>query len=110
MSNYYQTILNKHGLTLKKCFGQNFIFDDDFLDELVSRAGVTENDVVVEIGCGIGTLTRALLKKAKKVIGFEIDTRLKPILEDLMQENKNLTINFTDIMKENLAQLEKNIG
>lgn len=110
MISYYQTLLNKHGLTLKKCFGQNFIFDDEFLDELVARAGVTEKDVVVEIGCGAGTLTRALLKKAKRVIGYEIDTRLKPILEDLMHENPNLTVNFTDVMKENLTLLENSIG
>ncbi len=110
MQNSYKSILSEHSLTLKKCFGQNFIFDMDYLDRLVSLAGVTGSDTVIEIGCGAGTLTRSLAKKAKRVIGYEIDTRLKPILDDVMKDHKNVTINFMDIMKENLSSLEKKVG
>ena len=78
-------ILRKHNLTLKKAFGQNFLTDVNLLDEIVEKAGVTENDVVLEIGCGAGALTRALAKKAKKVVGYEIDTRLKPVLEEMLE-------------------------
>lgn len=110
MQNSYKSILSEHSLTLKKCFGQNFIFDIEYLDRLVSLAGVTESDTVIEIGCGAGTLTRSLAKKAKRVIGYEIDTRLKPILDDVIKDHKNVTINYMDIMKENLLSLEKKIG
>ena len=110
MQNSYKSILSKHGLTLKKCFGQNFIFDMDYLDRLVDLAGVTSSDTVIEIGCGAGTLTRSIAKKAKRVIGYEIDTRLKPILDDVVADCKNVTINYMDIMKENLSSLEKKVG
>ena len=110
MQNSYKSILSKHSLTLKKCFGQNFIFDIEYLDRLVENAGVTEDDTVIEIGCGAGTLTRSIAKRAKRVVGYEIDTRLKPILDEVKQDHKNVTINFMDIMKENISALEKKIG
>jgi mannose-6-phosphate isomerase-like protein (cupin superfamily) len=110
MQNSYKSILLKHNLVLKKCFGQNFIFDEEYLDKLVEKAGVSNLDTVVEIGCGAGTLTRSIAKKAKRVIGYEIDTRLKPILDDVCKEHKNVSINYLDIMKENISALEKRIG
>ena len=82
----------------------------EYLDRLVELAGVSENDTVIEIGCGAGTLTRSIAKRAKKVIGYEIDTRLKPILDEVMLDHKNVSINFMDIMKENITALEKKIG
>ena len=67
------TILRKHGFSFKKQFGQNFISDTNLLENIVALAGIGKRDTVVEIGCGAGTLTRALAAAAGKVIGFEID-------------------------------------
>ncbi len=103
-------ILRKHNLTLKKAFGQNFLTDVNLLDEIVEKAGVTENDVVLEIGCGAGALTRALAKKAKKVVGYEIDTRLKPVLEETLAEFNNVEIVFSDVMKEKISDVENKLG
>ena len=103
-------ILRKHNLTLKKAFGQNFLTDVDLLDEIVKKAGVTENDVVLEIGCGAGALTRALAKKAKKVVGYEIDTRLKPVLEETLAEFNNVEIVFSDVMKQKISDVENKLG
>lgn len=103
-------ILRKHNLTLKKAFGQNFLTDVDLLDEIVEKAGVTENDVVLEIGCGAGALTRALAKKAKKVVGYEIDTRLKPVLEETLAEFNNVEIVFSDVMKQKISDVENKLG
>ena len=103
-------ILAKHNLTLKKAFGQNFLTDESLLDDIVLKAGVTDKDTVLEIGCGAGALTAALAKKAKKVIGYEIDTRLKPVLNDTVGEYNNVEIVFSDIMKQNLNDVEKKLG
>lgn len=103
-------ILRKHNLTLKKAFGQNFLTDVNLLDEIVEKAGVTENDVVLEIGCGAGALTRALAKKAKKVVGYEIDTRLKPVLEETLAEFNNVEIVFSDVMKQKISDVENKLG
>ena len=103
-------LLAEHKLTLKKAFGQNFLTDENLLGEIVEKAGVTENDTVLEIGCGAGALTRELVKKAKKVIGYEIDGRLAPILKETVGEFNNAEIIFKDVMKESLVDLEKSLG
>ena len=77
-------ILNKNGFRFNKRFGQNFLTDPVLLDDIVAKSGITENDTVVEVGCGGGTLTAAIAKKAKRVIGFEIDTNLKPVLAETL--------------------------
>ncbi len=105
-----KAILFKHNLTLKKAFGQNFLTDLSLLDQIVDKAEVGENDVVLEIGCGAGALTKSLSKKVKKVIGYEIDTRLKPVLKDVLEENKNVEIVFNDIMKVSVEDVEKKLG
>lgn len=105
-----RAILLKHNLTLKKAFGQNFLTDTSLLEQIVEKAGVTNDDVVLEIGCGAGALTNALAKKAKKVVGYEIDTRLKPVLKDTLSEYKNVEIIFQDVMKESLEEIEKKLG
>ena len=69
-------VLLKNGFHFNKRFGQNFLTDTNLLRSIVDKAGITENDTVVEIGVGGGTLTRAIAEKAKRVIGFEIDTKL----------------------------------
>ena len=110
MEQNLKVLLYKHGVTLKKAFGQNFLTDESLLDEIVEKAGVTEKDVALEIGCGAGALTRALAKKAKKVIGYEIDKTLKPILEETTGEFNNVKIIFNDVMKSKVSETEKEIG
>lgn len=110
MEKKLKTILNEHGLTLKKAFGQNFLTDNLLLDEIVEKAGVTSSDTVLEIGCGAGALTKALCRKAKKVIGYEIDLRLKPVLSDVLSDFNNVEIVFNDVMKERLEDVEKKLG
>ncbi|MBR5192713.1 MAG: ribosomal RNA small subunit methyltransferase A [Clostridia bacterium] len=110
MENNVKNILYKNGFSFKKAFGQNFILDTELLSNIVKKAGVTEKDVVLEIGCGAGTLTKELSKSAKKVFGYEIDTKLKPILEETLKDCSNTKIVFKDVMKENLKELEKQIG
>ena len=109
MDNLRQ-ILAKHNLSLKKAFGQNFLSDQSLLSEIVQKAQVNSDDIVLEIGCGAGTLTRELAKKAKKVVGYEIDTRLKPVLSETLEDFNNVEIVFSDIMKVSLEEIEKKLG
>ncbi len=110
MEKTLKSILIKHGFTFKKAFGQNFLTDEALLGEIVEKAGVTENDTVLEIGCGAGALTRQLAKKAKRVVGYEIDTALKPVLSETLEDYQNVEIVFKDVMKENLSELENKLG
>lgn len=110
MEKDLKSLLNKHGFFFKKAYGQNFLTDTSLLDGIVESAGVTDNDTVLEIGCGAGALTRSLAKKAKRVVGYEIDTKLKPVLADVLDGIDNVSIVFKDIMKENLSELETNLG
>ncbi len=105
-----KSILQKHNLSLKKAFGQNFLTDTALLDEIVEKAGVTKDDVVLEIGCGAGALTTALAKKAKKVVGYEIDLRLKPVLNEVLPEFNNVEIVFNDVMKVKFSEIENKLG
>ena len=110
MEKNLKTLLREHGFQLKKAYGQNFLTDTFLLDEIVEKAGVTEQDVVLEIGCGAGALTTALAKKAKKVVGYEIDTKLKPILSQTLSEFNNVEIVFNDVMKSSLEEIENKLG
>ena len=92
-------ILKKHGFTFKKSLGQNFLIDANILNRIVDGAGVNGNVGVIEIGPGIGSLTEALAKKAKKVISFEIDGRLLPILSETLADYPNVEIINNDILK-----------
>ena len=92
-------ILKKHGFTFKKSLGQNFLIDSNILNRIVDGAGVDETVGVIEIGPGIGSLTEALAKKAKKVISFEIDGRLLPILAETLADYNNVEIINNDILK-----------
>ena len=90
-------ILKKHGFTFKKSLGQNFLIDSNILNRIVD--GVDKTVGVIEIGPGIGSLTEALAKKAKKVISFEIDGRLLPILAETLADYNNVEIINNDILK-----------
>jgi len=82
-----------------KRFGQNFIFDKNLLVAIASDAGVTSDDVVVEIGAGAGTLTAALASVAKEVIAYEIDDNLRPVLSHVLGEMPNVRVVYEDFMK-----------
>ncbi|MBQ8426495.1 MAG: ribosomal RNA small subunit methyltransferase A [Clostridia bacterium] len=110
MEKSLKNLLYKHGLVLKKAYGQNFLTDEELLDNIVLNAGVTEDDTVLEIGCGAGALTSALCRRAKKVVGYEIDQRLKPVLKEVLSDYHNVDIVFKDVMKESLSDIEDKLG
>lgn len=110
MENDLKSVLSECGFSFKKRFGQNFITDKNLLASIVTLAGVEENDTVLEIGCGAGTLTRAISEKAKRVVAFEVDTALKPVLERTLAGVDNAEVVFKDFLKVNLLELERDIG
>lgn len=103
-------LLKSYDFKFNKNFGQNFIFDSNLLNAIVSDAGVDKNTTVIEIGTGAGTLTRAIASKAKRVISFEIDRELKPFLEDIFKPYDNIEVRFQDIMKVDLKSFEDDIN
>ena len=103
-------ILKKHGFVFKKNLGQNFLTEGSLLRAIVKDAGVTENDVVVEIGTGAGTLTSAISEKAKWVYTFDVDNALKPVLEETLAGKENVTLNFLDVLKCSDEKLKEIIG
>ena len=92
-------ILIASGFEFKKKFGQNFLTDTNLLNSIVSDAGITNEDEVLEIGVGAGALTQSLCKIAKKVIGIEIDKSLKEIHDITLKDCDNVNIIFNDFMK-----------
>lgn len=97
------------GFTFKKKFGQNFISDGALLNRIVDGAGVKKDTTVIEIGCGAGTLTRALAEKAKYVYGYEIDSSLKPVLSRTLAGVDNAEIIFKDFTRVRIDELEKTL-
>ena len=105
-----RSILQKHGFQFKKQFGQNFISDKNLLDSIVTASGIDGQTTVLEIGCGAGTLTRALAERAKKVYAFDVDVALKPVLAETLAGLENVEVIFRDFTKVNLRELEEEIG
>ena len=105
-----KSILVRHGFQFKKQFGQNFISDTNLLDSIVSASGIDENTTVVEIGCGAGTLTRAIAEKAKRVIAYDVDTALQPVLAETLAGLDNVEVVFRDFTKVNMKELDEEIG
>lgn len=103
-------VLQQNHFSFKKQFGQNFITDVNLLRGIVSDAGVDEQTTVVEIGCGAGTLTRALAERAKMVYGFEIDRDLQPVLAETLRGVNNVQLTFGDFMKADLKAFERTSG
>ena len=105
-------VLNKYGFTFQKKFGQNFLIDPHVLDKIIRAAEITEDDFVLEIGPGMGTMTQYLAYAAREVYAVEIDKSLIPILEDTLSDYDNVTVINEDILKVNIAKLaeEKNGG
>ncbi|MFC5603617.1 16S rRNA (adenine(1518)-N(6)/adenine(1519)-N(6))-dimethyltransferase RsmA [Sporosarcina koreensis] len=98
-------ILEKHGFSFKKSLGQNFLIDPNILRNIVSHAELTEKTGVIEIGPGIGALTEHLARTAGKVVAFEIDGRLLPVLEDTMSPYDNVTIINQDVLEADLNKV-----
>lgn len=105
-----KSVLQKHGFRFKKQFGQNFISDGNLLRSIVAASGITPETTVVEIGCGAGTLTRALAECAKKVYAFDIDRDLQPVLAETLAGLENVEVIFRDFNKLDLPAFEKEIG
>lgn len=105
-------VLNKYGFTFQKKFGQNFLIDPHVLDKIIRAAEITEDDFVLEIGPGMGTMTQYLAYAAREVYAVEIDKSLIPILEDTLSDYDNVTVINEDILKVDIAKLaeEKNGG
>ena len=104
-----RSILEKHGFHFKKQFGQNFISDATLLRAIVEASGITKETTVVEIGCGAGTLTRALAEAAKQVYAFDIDRDLQPVLAETLSGLENVEVIFRDFNKLDLKEFEKEI-
>ncbi|MGN0822725.1 MAG: 16S rRNA (adenine(1518)-N(6)/adenine(1519)-N(6))-dimethyltransferase RsmA [Candidatus Gallimonas sp.] len=105
-----RAVLLRHGFTFKKQFGQNFLTDENLLDAIVRDAGVTEETTALEIGPGAGALTRALSRRAKRVIAYEIDRTLQPVLAETLSGCDNATVVFRDFAKADLGEIERGIG
>lgn len=105
-------ILQKYGFTFQKKFGQNFLIDTHVLDKIIRAAEITKEDLVLEIGPGIGTMTQYLAEAAGRVIAVEIDKNLIPILSDTLSEYDNVTVINDDILKLDIRKLarEENEG
>ncbi len=92
-------ILEKYGFSFKKSLGQNFLIDTNILRNIVHHSHVTEESGAIEIGPGIGALTEQLAKSCQKVVAFEIDQRLLPILADTLSEYDNVKVIHEDVLK-----------
>ncbi len=110
MEKNLKTLLNSHGVHLTKAYGQNFLTDTALLEDIVVQSGIDQNTTVLEIGPGAGALTFAISKRAKRVLAYEIDTRLKPVLEETVGSQSNVEIVFKDVMKEKLSVIEEKLG
>ena len=95
-------VLERHGFTFKKSFGQNFLTDTNILQKIVDTAEIDKNVNVIEIGPGIGALTEFLTENAAEVMAFEIDERLVPILEDTLRDHDNVKVINEDVLKADL--------
>ena len=105
-------VIQKYEFAFQKKFGQNFLIDTHVLDKIISAAEITKDDLVVEIGPGIGTMTQYLACAAREVVAIEIDKMLIPILQDTLSAYDTVTIINEDVLKVDLNKLaeEKNGG
>lgn len=105
-------VLQKYNFNFQKKFGQNFLIDTHVLDKIIAAAQITKDDLVLEIGPGIGTMTQYLCENAREVVAVEIDKNLIPILEDTLSAYDNVSVINGDILKVDINQIvqEKNNG
>ncbi|UJL46473.1 16S rRNA (adenine(1518)-N(6)/adenine(1519)-N(6))-dimethyltransferase RsmA [Virgibacillus sp. NKC19-16] len=98
-------ILNKYTFSFKKSLGQNFLVDANILENIIKHAGIDKGTGVIEVGPGIGALTEQLAIHADRVVAFEIDQRLLPILQDTLQDYDNVQIIHQDILEANVQEV-----
>lgn len=98
--------LKNSGFTFSKKYGQNFITDEKLLSDIADDAALTRDDVVLEVGAGAGTLTRALAERAGKVIAFEIDRSLEPTLSHTLRDYDNVTVIYDDVTQYSEEELD----
>ncbi|MDW8545793.1 16S rRNA (adenine(1518)-N(6)/adenine(1519)-N(6))-dimethyltransferase RsmA [Staphylococcus pseudoxylosus] len=98
-----KALLNQYGFNFKKSLGQNFLIDVNIIHNIIEASDIDAQTGVIEIGPGMGSLTEQLAKNAKKVVAFEIDQRLMPVLEDTMGPYDNVTVVNEDILKADIA-------
>lgn len=98
-----KALLNQYGFNFKKSLGQNFLIDVNIIQKIIDASDIGENTGIIEIGPGMGSLTEQLAKNAKKVVAFEIDQRLIPVLKDTMGPYENVEIINEDILKADIA-------
>lgn len=102
-------LIKKYDFTIQKKYGQNFLIDQNILEGIAEGAKITENDIVLEIGPGLGALTQCLCERAKHVIAVEIDRMLIPILKETMQTYDNFTLVHNDILKTDIPALVRSV-
>ena len=98
-------VIQKYEFAFQKKFGQNFLIDTHVLDKIIRAAGVTKEDMVLEIGPGIGTMTQCLAEAAGRVVAVEIDSNLIPILKDTLKDYDNITVINEDILEVDIKKL-----
>lgn len=99
-----KNILDEFGFSFTKSLGQNFLIDQNIVDNIIKKAEI-EGENILEIGPGIGSLTKSLCEEGKKVVAIEIDTSLKPILEKTLGDEENLEIIFSDVLNLDIKKL-----
>ncbi len=102
-----KSVVEKHNFKFSKSLGQNFLIDDNVIDKILNGARLSEGDNIIEVGPGIGTLTREMGKIADKVVAIEIDKSLIPILKETLGEFDNIEVVNNDILKVNIEELVK---
>lgn len=100
-------VVQKHNFKFSKSLGQNFLIDSNIIDKILDGARVTEGNNIIEVGPGIGTLTREMGKVAEKVVAIEIDRNLIPILKDTLSDLENIEVINQDILKVDIQELVK---
>ena len=102
-------IMKKFNIVANKRYGQNFLIDDNILEEIVNSADITKDDLVIEIGPGLGNLTEYILSRAKYAILVEIDLKMIKVLKDRFKDRKNYILINDDILKVNIDKLVEEI-
>lgn len=97
-------ILNENNFKFKKKFGQNFLLDQNILNNIVNLADIKDDTLVIEIGVGAAALTKKLCKVAKNVLGYEIDTTLKEPLSKILNNESNVDVIFDDFLNRNIKE------
>ncbi|MCC0783800.1 16S rRNA (adenine(1518)-N(6)/adenine(1519)-N(6))-dimethyltransferase RsmA [Clostridioides sp. ES-S-0108-01] len=106
--NVTKEVVQKYNFKFSKSLGQNFLIDSNIIDKILAGARITEGDNIIEVGPGIGTLTREMGKIAEKVVAIEIDRNLIPILKDTLSDLDNIEVVNQDILKVDIQELVKN--